>query len=204
MKKSLRVNLVLLFLIAAFVSSCSVLQTIGNISRLKYKIGSAANYKLAGIDIRNKKSIKDFNPIDVLKLSGGLVKGSLPLTFTLNVEAKNPNDGNGGFPATDISIANFPWRLFVNDKEVVSGELKEPVLVPGKGEATIIPLQIQFDLAKSFKEKSLDDLLGLILQVAGAGGSTSNLKLKAQPSLGTSIGIIKYPDEITIVDKTFN
>jgi len=54
------------------------------------------------------------------------------------------------------------------------------------------------------REKSLDDLLGLILQVSGAGGSTSNLKLKAQPSLGTPIGNIKYPEEITIVDKTFN
>lgn len=193
-----------ILLIAVAAGACSVLQTISNISRLKYKIASAANYQLSGVEIRNKKSLKDFNAMEVLKLSGGLMRGSLPLTFTLNIEAKNPNDGSGGFPATDISIANFPWRLFVNDKEVVSGELKEPVLVPGKGEATIIPLQIQFDVAKSFKEKSLDDLLSMVLQVAGAGGSTSNLKLKAQPSLGTPIGVIKYPDEITIVDKTFN
>jgi len=82
--------------------------------------------------------------------------------------------------------------------------LKEPLTVPGKGEATIIPLQIQFDIAKSFKEKSIDDILGLVLQAAGAGGSTSNLKLKAQPTIGTPIGNIKYPEEITIVDKTFN
>ena len=204
MKKRLSKNLFLVLLSVLAVSACSVLQTISNISRLKYKIGSATNYQLAGIDVKNKRSIKDFNAMEVLKLSGGLMKGSLPLTFILNVEAKNPNDGSGGYPATDINITNFPWRLFVNDKEVVSGGLANPVLVPGRGEAAIIPLQIQFDLAKSFKEKSLDDLLGLILQVSGAGGSTSNLKLKAQPSLGTPIGNIKYPEEITIVDKTFN
>ncbi|MBI3123430.1 MAG: LEA type 2 family protein [Ignavibacteriales bacterium] len=204
MKKRLSKSLFLVLLSALIISGCSVLQTISNISRLKYKIGSATNYQIAGIEVKNKRSIKDFNAMEVLKLSGGLMKGSLPLTFILNVEAKNPNNGSGGYPATDISITNFPWRLFVNDKEVVSGGLANPILVPGKGEATIIPLQVQFDLAKSFKEKSLDDLLGLILQVAGAGGSTSNLKLKAQPSLGTPIGNIKYPDEITIVDKTFN
>lgn len=204
MKKILSKNLLLIFTVVVFVSGCAVLQTISNVSRLKYKIGSTTNYQLAGVDVKNKKSIKDFNAMEVLKLSGGLLKGSLPLTFTLNVEAKNPNDGSGGYPATDIKLTNFPWRLFVNDKEVVSGELKEPLTVPGKGEATIIPLQIQFDIAKSFKEKSIDDILGLVLQAAGAGGSTSNLKLKAQPTIGTPIGNIKYPEEITIVDKTFN
>ncbi|MFA7420361.1 MAG: LEA type 2 family protein [Melioribacteraceae bacterium] len=204
MKKILAKNLLLISVVALFVSGCAVLQTISNVSRLKYKIGSTTNYQLAGVDVKNKKSIKDFNAMEVLKLSGGLLKGSLPLTFTLNVEAKNPNDGIGGYPATDIKLTNFPWRLFVNDKEVVSGELREPLTVPGRGEATIIPLQIQFDIAKSFKEKSIDDILGLVLQAAGAGGSTSNLKLKAQPTIGTPIGNIKYPEEITIVDKTFN
>lgn len=204
MKIKILKSFLLLFSLIFIVSGCSVLQTFSNITRLKYKISSASNYQIAGIDVRNKKSVKDFNAVDILKLSTGLMKGNLPLTFVLNIEAKNPNDGSGGYPATDISIANFPWRLFVNDKEVVSGELKEPILVPGRGESTIIPLQIQFDVAKSFKEKSLDDLLGLVLQIAGAGGSTSNLKLKAQPSLGSPIGNIKYPEEITIVDKTFN
>ncbi|MEW6652208.1 MAG: LEA type 2 family protein [Bacteroidota bacterium] len=186
------------------LGGCAAFQTFSNVARLKYKVMSAANFQIAGVEAWNKKSLKDFNAVDLIKISNVLVKGTLPLTFTLNIEAKNPNDGRGGFPATDISIINFPWRLFVNDKEVVSGELKEPVLVPGKGETTIIPLQIQFDLKKPFKEKNLDDLLGLVMQLADAGGSTSNLNLKTQPSLGTPFGIIKYPVEITIVDKTFN
>jgi len=204
MKKIFLTKILIMVCLAIIINSCSVLQTLSNITRLKYKIASTSDYQLAGIDVRNKKSLKDFNAVDVLKLSSGLVRGSLPLTFTLNIEAKNPNDGSGRYPAADITIANFPWRLFVNDKEVITGELKEPILVPGKGESTVIPLQIQFDLAKSFKEKSLDDLLGLALQAAGAGGTTSNLKLKVHPSLGTPIGNIKYPQEITIVDKTFN
>jgi LEA14-like dessication related protein len=194
----------IIIIMTLFIYGCSVIQTFSNITRLKYKIGSATNYQVAGVDVKNKKSVKDFNAMEVLKLSSSLLRGSLPLTFVLNIEAKNPNDGSGGYPASDISISSFPWRLFVNEKEVVNGELREPVIVPGKGEATIIPLQIQFDLAKTFKEKSLDDLLDLVLKAAGAGGSTSNLKLKVQPSLGTPIGNIKYPEEISIVDKTFN
>lgn len=194
----------IIILMTFIINGCSVLQTFSNITRLKFKVGSTTNYQIAGVEVKNKKSVKDFNAMEVLKLSSSLIRGSLPLTFILNIEAKNPNDGSSGYPASDISLSNFPWRLFVNDKEVVSGELKEPVIVPGKGETTIIPLQIQFDVAKTFKEKNLDDLLSLVIQAAGAGGSTSNLKLKAQPSLGTPIGNIKYPEEITIVDKTFN
>jgi hypothetical protein len=194
----------LVLLLVPFLYSCSVIQTMQNVARLKYKIQSANEYMLAGITISDKQSIKDFNAIELLKLTAGLAKGSLPLTFKLNVEAKNPNDGSGGYPRTDISIAAFPWRLFINDKETVKGDIGSPVFVPGKGESVIIPLKIEFDIAKSFKEKSLDDILSLLLQIGGVKGSTSNLKLMVQPVLGTPLGNIKYPSEITVVDKTFN
>ncbi len=200
MKKVILLSLIALF----FVSACAVIQTFQNISRLKYRIHSAADYSLMGIDLTNKKSLKDFNTLETLKLSSALLNGSLPLTFKLNIEALNPNDGTGGNPKTDISIASFPYRLLVNDKELVNGNISQPVFVPGKGESVIIPIQIELDIIKSVKEKSLNGILDILLQIGGLSKSTSNLKLKAQPSLGTPIGNIKYPDEITIVDKTFN
>lgn len=181
-----------------------MIQTFSNISRLKYRIHSARDYQLLGVELGNKRSLKDFNSLELLKLSAGLIKGNLPLTFTINVEAANPNDGGGGYPRTDINITSFPWRLFLNENETVRGNITQPVFVPGKGESVIIPIQVEFDVAKSFKEKSLDDILALLLQVGGAKGSTSNLKLVVKPVLGTPIGKIEYPDEITIVDKSFN
>ena len=186
-------------------------QTFSNVSRLKYKIHSAKNYQLLGIELGNKKSLKDFNSLEILKLSAGFIRGNLPLTFIINVEANNPNDGNGGYTRTDLSITSFPWRLYLNDKETVHGNIAQPVFVPGKGESVIIPIQIEFDVVKSFKKKSLDDILALLLQVGGVKGSTSNLptgqaglKLMARPVLGTPFGKLEYPDEITIVDKSFN
>lgn len=200
MKKSI----IFILLISVFVSACSVLQTFQNIARLKYRISSATDYRLQGISINNKSSLKDFNSVEMLKLTAGFLKGNLPLTFILNIEAKNPNDGTGGGNATDISLTGFPYRLFLDDKEILQGDIEKPVFVPGKGESVIIPLKIQFDIAKSFKEKSLDDILLLLLQVGGVKGSTSNIKLMVQPSLGTPVGNIKYPQEITVVEKTFN
>ena len=200
----MRKILLTFFLSLFLIAGCSVLQTVSNISRLKYRIHSAKNYRLQGIDLSTKKSLKDFNSLEILKLSAGLIRGNLPLTFILNIEAKNPNTGEGGYPRTDIKIDSFPWRLYLNDKETVTGNIDEPVYVPGAGEDLLIPIKIEFDAAKSFKEKSLDDILALLLQAGGAKGSTSNLKLLAKPALGTPMGRIEYPGEITIVDKTFN
>ena len=188
----------------SILSGCSVYQTISNISRLKYKIYSATDYKVVGITIADKKSLQDFSSIEMLKITAGLLKGNLPLTFLLKIEAKNPNDGNDGFARTDLNIASFPWRFYLNEKEIMKGNIDQPVFVPGKGEAVIIPIKIEFDIAKSFKEKSMDDILLFLLQIGGAHGSTSNIKLIAKPVLGTPYGKLEYPDEITIVDKSFN
>jgi len=196
--------LIIIFISLSILSSCSVYQTISNISRLKYKIYSATDYKIIGITIADKKSLKDFHSIELLKITSGFIKGNLPLTFLLNIEAKNPNDGNGGFARTDLNIASFPWRLYLNEKEIVQGNIAEPLFVPGKGESVIIPIKIEFNIAKSFKEKSMDDILLLLLQVGGVQGSTSNLEVIAKPVLGTPFGKLEYPDEITIVDKSFN
>jgi len=196
--------LIIIIVSLSILSSCSVYQTISNISRLKYKIYSATDYRIAGVVIAEKKSIKDFNSIELLKITSGFINGNLPLTFLLNIEAKNPNDGNGGFARTDLNIASFPWRLFLNEKEIIQGNITEPVFVPGKGESVIIPIKIEFNVAKSFKEKSMDDILLLLLQIGGVHGSTSNLKMVAKPVLGTPFGKLEYPDEITIVDKSFN
>ncbi|NJD23147.1 MAG: hypothetical protein FIA82_10845 [Melioribacter sp.] len=196
--------LIIIFVSLSILSSCSVYQTISNVSRLKYKIYSATDYRIAGVAVAEKKSIKDFNSIELLKITSGFINGNLPLTFLLNIEAKNPNDGNGGFARTDLNIASFPWRLFLNEKEIIQGNITEPVFVPGKGESVIIPIKIEFNVAKSFKEKSMDDILLLLLQIGGVHGSTSNLKMVAKPVLGTQFGKLEYPDEITIVDKSFN
>ncbi|MBS3946579.1 MAG: hypothetical protein KGZ42_13830 [Melioribacter sp.] len=197
-------KLIKLILLVLLLSSCSVFRTLENVSRLKYKIHSAVNYKVVGISIENKKSLKDFSSIEMLKLSSGILKGNLPLTFSLNIEAKNPNDGTGGYPKTDLTLESFPYKFFLNENEIIDGNIENPLSVPGIGESTIITLNIEFDLAKSFKEKSLDDILLLLLNIGGAGGSTSNIKLLARPVVGTPLGKINYPNEITIVDKTFN
>ena len=195
-----------IFLLLSFVfliASCSVYQTIVNLSRLQFKLGKVDNFQLGGIDISDKSKLEDFNFQDLLKLTKAFSSGSLPASFILNVEAKNPNDGTGGYKKTDASIKSFPWRLLINDKETVSGNISQTVFVPGTGEITQIPLTISVDLIKLFKDKGYEELINLSLTLGGKKGSSSKLTLYASPTVSTSLGDIKYPGELKIIDKEF-
>ena len=63
---------------------------------------------------------------------------------------------------------------------------------------------MSLDLIKFFGDKGLENIVNLALNVGGAQGSTSNLKLIAEPVLGTPLGDMKYPEPLTIIDKQFN
>lgn len=185
------------------LSGCSVYESMVNLSRLQFKLGAVNGFTVNGVNLSNKSSLSDFNSIDILKISQAVAGGTLPVSFVLNVQAKNPNDGTGGYPNTSATITDFPWRLLINDKETISGSLKNGVTVPGTGQISNIPLQINMDLVKFFQNKGYEDLINLALAIGGNKGSASNLTLYAQPTVSTSLGPIKYPDELRIVSVQF-
>ena len=199
MKKIILLSLALLLT----TSSCSMYETMVNLSRLKFKLGDVVNFTVGGINITNKRSVSDFSSVEVLKLTSALTSGKLPASFTLNVEAKNPNDGSGGYPKTDATLKAFPWRLEIDEVETISGNIGAPVSVPGTGEITNIPLTMNLDLIEFFGNKGYDKLLNLALALGGQQGSSSKLSLFATPTVSSPLGDIKYPGELKIVEQSF-
>lgn len=184
-------------------SGCSIYQTMVNLSRLKFKLGNISNFSVSGINITNKRSISDFNAVEILKLTSAITSGKLPASFTLNVEAKNPNDGTGGYPKTDATIKSFPWRLEIDQVETISGNIGNPVSVPGTGDVSNIPLAMNLDLIEFFGNKGFDNLINLALTLGGKEGSSSRLILYASPTVSSPLGDIKYPGELKIIEQTF-
>jgi hypothetical protein len=174
-----------------------------NLSRLKFKLGDVVNFTVGGINITNKRSVSDFSSVEVLKLTSALTSGKLPASFTLNVEAKNPNDGTGGYPKTDATLKAFPWRLEIDQVETISGNIGTSVSVPGTGEITNIPLTMNIDLIEFFGNKGYENLLNLALALGGQEGSSSKLSLYASPTVSSPLGDIKYPGELKIVEQSF-
>lgn len=195
------------FFIAVLLSlnfiSCSVYKTIVSASRLKFELGNVENLEVSGVRFDGKNSVSDFNALEVLKLTTSLIRRSFPVTFILNVQAENPNDGKAGYPRTDIMLKSFPWDLYIDNIQTVSGNILSPVLVPGTGEIVTIPIEIKLDLYKFIQDKDINSLINLVLAINGVKGHSSNVTLFAQPTVSTPIGDITYPGQLKIVGMNF-
>ena len=184
--------------------NCSIYETITNLSRLQFKLGDVNNFNVNGINISNKSKLSDFSPLEIINLSTVVASGKLPISFILNVEAKNPNDGTGGYTKTDATLKSFPWRLQLDNKNTISGNIASPVSVPGTGEVSIIPIQINIDLLQFIESQGYESLLNLVLALGGQEGSAARLTLFADPTVSTVLGDINYPGELKIVDHQFS
>jgi hypothetical protein len=195
-----------IFIIAAAALlnlSCSgVYDAITNIQRLQFKLNNVTGLKAAGVGFSNASKITDFSILDGAKLLNAFSNGNLPVEFTLNVLAKNPNDGTGGTKNTSAVIKNLAWRLFIDSKETITGNVGG-ITVPGIGQATNIPVTMSFDLLKFFKDQGYDGILNLALALGGKNGSAARITLKATPTIETVLGPITYPGEIEIIDREF-
>lgn len=202
MKKTIILSL--LIVISLIGIQCSVYQTMVNLSRLQFKLGDVNGFSLMNIPISNKTSISDFTALDVINITSSVSQGKFPVSFVLNVDAKNPNDGSGGYSRTDATLKDFAWTLELDGKKTISGRLDNPVSVPGTGDVTVIPLRIDIDLKEFFAERGYESLINLALALGGAQGSSSKIALYAKPTVSTVLGNISYPGELKIVDTQFS
>lgn len=196
-------KIIIAVLFTALLTSCGVYNSIMNLSKLKFKLGNVNNFKVAGISIDNKTKLSDFGTMDIVNLTSKVMTGDFPVSFTVNVLAQNPNTSSGS-NISDISLESFPWTLYINDKKTISGNISNPVKVPAVENTTAIPLEMSLDLKEFFAGDGLNELINLALNLGGAKGSPSNLKIIAEPVLGTSLGNMSYPNPLTIIDSNFN
>jgi hypothetical protein len=205
MKRFTRPAVLLLSLL--LLTSCSALKGIQdamtNLSRCKFKLESVNNFQLMGVRLSDKKSISDFSLTDGVKLTAGFARNEFPASFTLNVAAVNPNDGTGGTKQTAATLTSFAWTLIIDNTLTINGDISEPISIPGTGQQTVIPLQMNLDLAKFFKDRGYESVVNLAMALGGANSSPSRITLRATPRLRTSFGDITYPGAIDIIDKEF-
>jgi LEA14-like dessication related protein len=119
------------------------------------------------------------------------------------VLAKNPNDGTGGTPNTSAVIKSLGWRLFLDDAEMINGNITQGIEVPGVGKETTIPIDMNLDLLSFLQGQNYDHLMNLAMAIGGKNGSSARVKLAVKPTVDTFLGPITYPGEITVVDKEF-
>jgi LEA14-like dessication related protein len=168
--------ILILFITATTFTSCDVLSGIVSFASCKYEFAGFSNPSVAGINLSNMTSVNNLNPASMLKLTAGILSGSLPLSFTVNINATNPN-------ATTAQIAGLEWGIDLNSANILSGTLDNPVSIPGNGGKTVIPLTIQTDLLQLFKGESKDSILSFVNHLLNTGEGSSNVSIRIRPTV---------------------
>lgn len=186
-------SMILLLSVSGLLLSCQTLREVANLRDVQFRIDRTSEGQLAGINLDRLDSYRDLSGTDVARLSSSLSRGELPLSFTLHLEATNPESNN-----VNARLTEMDWTLLLDDQETISGEFnREVVLSPGTPED--IPLGIKLDLVEFFDD-NLQRLVNLAASVGGQGPPT-NVKLRMQPTVQTPIGPMKYPEPITVASR---
>jgi hypothetical protein len=146
--------------------------------------------KLAGINIQDKNTLSDFSIMEMARIGSVIAGGTLPLTFDLNMQAKNPNPGTAAMNKMD-------WIMIIDDIEMTRGVLNQRIEIPANM-VSEFPVAMNLDLMKSLNGKSGDALINFALNLAGSGSRPSQIKLKAKPTVMIGTTPIEYPGYITI------
>lgn len=180
-------------LAVGLLGGCQTLREVSSLKDVQFRIDRASDARLAGINLKDVNSYEDLSGFQVAQLGAAFASGELPFSFTVHVEARNPESNS-----VNARLTEMDWTLLLQDQETISGVFSREVVLP-PGEPKEVPVDVKLDLVKFF-DQNLQELVGLVGAVTGEGPPT-NVKLRVQPTVRTALGRMKYPRPITVVSK---
>ena len=168
----------IILLASAFLSlsSCDTLTQLASFVNCKYEFAGLSNPSIAGIGLNDIQNVSNLNAGSLLKLTAGIMSGSLPLTTTVNVKAINPN-------ATVARISGLDWAIDVDNTNLLSGTIDKQVSVPANGGQTTIPFLVKMDVMQMFKGQSKDNIFRFVNNLLNTGQSSSNVSIRIKPTV---------------------
>ncbi len=189
MKKGIIITLALL-LVAGILTGCASLSGLTNFAKCNFDFNSVTDVSLCGINVNSKKSVKDFNVTDALKLANAFSSKSFPLALNVNVDVKNPNTATA-------RLDGFDYILWIDDVKMTSGSMTKQVSV-GANEKIVMPVNFTIDLLNILKSESRDKLISFGSGLATNNADASRVKLSIKPYLTIGGSVMKFPSYITI------
>ena len=190
-------------ILASLLFGCSAQQALKSLSKLEFKIDSVSDFEILEIPISGKSELGDFSPSELLKMVPAFSSGNMPASFTLNVAVTNPNTNDGVSDYLKLEIVSLPWEFYFNDKQLLKGDISEPIKFHGNNSEKIIPIKIYINIFDIVNKNNMNELLGTVLNYGGEKPSTTKISLYANPVIGTILGKIPYK-RTKIVDYKFS
>ena len=185
-------SLVLASVLFMTLTGCATLQQIAALRNVDFELTGVSDVRLAGIDVQRIRSFSDLGFTDAASLTLAVTRGELPLDLQLQILAENPA-GN----SVDARMIRMEWTLLLQNRETLRGVMDDEVVLP-PGQPREIPLRVSLNLLEFF-DGSAQDLFEVALSLAGAGGGSREVALRAIPTISTPLGSMRYPSPITIL-----
>ncbi len=181
----------MILLLAILANSCNFLKEISTLGKCEFRVTTLEDPEIAGVDVSHVRSFTDLNLAEMGIISASMLKGDLPLSFTLNVEVQNPN------PAM-AALNGLEYLAFIDDVEVASGQLDRRIEIPSNGGIETIPLRLSTDLIDILKKDSRQALVNFGLNLADAGNRPTRASIKIKPTILVGAMEINYPGYFTV------
>jgi len=173
------------------VLSCTYLKELTTLKDCEFRMGTLENPVLAGVDISGIFNLKDFSIEQTGKITKSILLGTLPLSFILNVEVKNPNQKNA-------SLNRLEYLAFIDTVKIASGAMEEHVVIPSGGGIATIPVKVETDILDLVKKESVNTLLNYALNLADDGNRPVRVNIKIKPWIQIGSTDREYPGYITV------
>ncbi len=174
----------------------SVTRTLSQVALPGFRLVGVGDVRLGGIALRNLHSATDLAMEQVLQLQQMLQQQTLPLAFTAHLQVVNVAE-SAALRNVPITIRQIRWQLLIDQQPTVAGTVTQPVRVPA-GQSMVIPIQVNVDLVRFFRNRQYQQFLDLALQLA-RGEGLHRIALEIQPTLEIPIvGTYRYPQPIRV------
>ena len=188
----LKKTLIILF-VTMGLASCDLLTQVAqmaNFANCSFDFNSLNQIQMLGIDLSKGMTKDNLNITQGLALVNAISNRTLPVTFNVNLDVKNPN-------SIAASMAKMDYIISLNGKEVVSTTLNKSVNVPANS-TNMVTIPISTDLFQLFSGESADAIVNLAFKLAGASSNPVNIGIKVKPYITIGSQQLAYPDYITI------
>ncbi len=185
------INIVVVALSLVVLGSCKTLMSYTSILNCDFRMESLKNPTVAGISVNSIKSFSDLSFLQAGKITTAYLGGNIPLDFTLNMEAKNPN-------TTEARMAQFDWIVNIDDIQIATGTNHSEYVIPGNEGKAIIPLKISVNLLDVINKDSKDALVNFGLNLADASDKPTRVKLQIKPTVYVGSIPVSYPSYINL------
>jgi hypothetical protein len=169
---------------------CATIENLVRLGQVRFFLDRVGEARLAGIDLDGLRERREVDAEEILRVASAIRAGSVPLDLVLHVGAENPSTNS-----VEVERVVLDWTLFLRGRETVKGVVDRALEIE-PGSSSDLPVAIELDLYRFFREDA-GDLIELARGlVTGTGGA--DLELRARPTVYTPLGPIRYPQDIVL------